>query len=224
MDTISRQTKHSGGVELVPGDGPRFTSLQDKRCGMCTRSEQSRHQAGQSRNCSMTGNRVDCPKPPQETRLEKQTPDDTRRHQTNQEKARKPETRRNRTNQAGKRLNNPTKGDTDKRSRLETHFWWMVAAGLRRTRRAIRARNCALGRACYIIDSKKNDDQYCDNYQSTNLSHGVLMYLRLCSLGVLVLAGCSGPTETPRATTSPPTQSKTTEAVASYTISVPNMT
>jgi hypothetical protein len=59
-----------------------------------------------------------------------------------------------------------------------------------------------------------------------NSTHGsAFMYLRLCSLGLIALAGCAGtPSEAPKATA--PTEPAQTSTVAGrpYTISVPNMT
>jgi hypothetical protein len=58
-----------------------------------------------------------------------------------------------------------------------------------------------------------------------NRSTGALMYLRLCSVGLIALAGCAGPTsESPRATAPTDPAPKSTVAGRPYTISVPNMT
>ncbi len=50
------------------------------------------------------------------------------------------------------------------------------------------------------------------------------MNLRLCSLGLIVLAGCAGTSEAPKATAPTEPAAKSTSGGRIFTISVPNMT
>jgi hypothetical protein len=49
------------------------------------------------------------------------------------------------------------------------------------------------------------------------------MFLRLCSLGLVVLAGCTGNPADPAKTNPSESSTKSTVDARSYTISVPNM-